>query len=187
MTGEPICFAGAAASLGQAQPAADLEAAVQKWEGEGGAVEQTKAEATRPIDEDAASSLEVYLGSFNGRSYGVSWDGTTLVYESFEPGYQTRQQLLLSPSHAQWSRFWRSMDQLGVWEWAERYEPGARFEPGSIVRDGTHWSLTLAHADRAVESSGDNAGPDGRDLDESPVLARLFEAVARLVGGRDFA
>lgn len=143
--------------------------------------------AARPIDQNAPCSFEVYLGSFNGLSYGVSWDGTTLVYETFEPGYQMRQQLLLSPSHAQWRRFWQSMDELGVWEWADRYEPGVRFEPGSVVRDGTHWSLTLANADRAVESSGDNAGPDGRDLDESPAFAHFCEAVARLVGGREFA
>ena len=187
VTGEPVRFAGAPEWPGQAQPDAAQEAAQQTWEGEGGAIQQGNTEATRPIDQDGPCSLEIYLGSFNGPSYGVCWDGTTLVYESFEAGYQTRQQLLLSPSHAQWRRFWRSMDQLGVWEWADRYEPGARFEPRSVVRDGTHWSLTLANGDRAVASSGDNAGPDGRDLDESPAFARFCEAVARLVGGREFA
>jgi len=187
VTPEPVRSAGAAELLEQAQSVAAQVAAVQTWEAEGGAVEQGKTEATRRIDEDAPSSLEVYLGSFNGLSYGVCWEGRALVYESFEPGYQRRQQLLLSPSHAQWRRFWRSMDQIGVWEWADRYEPGARFEPGSVVRDGTHWSLTLAHADSAVESSGDNAGPDTRDLDESRVFARFCEAVTRLVGGREFA
>jgi hypothetical protein len=141
----------------------------------------------RPIENDTPRFLEVYLGSFSGPSYGVYWEGTTLVYESFESGYQRRQQVLLSPSHAQWRRFWRSMDQLGVWEWAERYEPGDRFEPKSVIRDGTYWSLTLAHADRAVESCGDNAGPDARDLDESRVFAGFCEAVTRLTGGCEFA
>jgi len=143
--------------------------------------------APHPIEDDAPRVLEVYVGSFSGASYGVCWDGTTLVYESFEPGYRRRQQLLLAPSRAQWRRFWTSMEELGVWEWAERYEPGTRFEPTTVVRDGTHWSLTLAHGDRAVESSGDNAAPDGGDLDESPGFAHFCEAVMRLVGGREFA
>ncbi len=132
-------------------------------------------------------AFEVYIGSFSGTAYGVWWDGERLVYESFESGYEGRQQLALSPSQAQWRRFWRSMDQIGIWEWAKRYEPGERYEPESVVRDGTHWSLTLADAGRRVESSGDNAGPGARDLDESRVFDRFCEAVARLVGGREFA
>jgi hypothetical protein len=170
----------------EAKPIAAPEAAVQTWEDEGGAVEQVKAVAIIPIDGEAPQSLEVYLGSFNGFSYGVCWDGTRLVYENFEPGYQRRQQLLLTPSHAQWRRFWRSMDQLAVWQWGERYEPGDRFEPEDVVRDGTYWSLTLVHAGRAVESSGDNTGPDARDLDESSAFAGFCEAIARLTGGCEF-
>jgi hypothetical protein len=187
VTREPVRSAGAADSMKQAQAVAAQVAAVQTWEAEGGAVERGTTEAARPIEEHAPRSLEVYLGSFTGPSYGVCWDGTKLVYESFEPGYRRRQQILLSPSHAQWRRFWRTMDEIGVWEWAEWYEPGERFEPGTVVRDGTHWSLTLAHAHRAVGAAGDNAGPGARDLDESPVFAHFCEAVARLVGGREFA
>ena len=139
------------------------------------------------IDDQGPLALEVYLGSVNGSSYGVWWDGERLVYESFESGYARRRQLLLVPSQAQWRRFWRTMDQIGVWGWAGRYEPGERFEPESVIRDGTHWSLTLADAGRYVESSGDNAGPDAGDLDEGPVFARFCEALARLLGGRVFA
>jgi hypothetical protein len=170
--------------LEQARPGAAPEAALQTWEGEGGAVDQG---VTQPSEADAPAYLEIYLGSFNGPSYGLSWEGRTLVYESFEPGYRRREQVLLFPSHAQWRRFWRSMDRIGVWEWDEWYEPGVRFEPATVVRDGTYWSLTLAHAERAVQASGDNAAPGAGDLDESPVFARFCEAVARLAGGRDFA
>jgi hypothetical protein len=175
----------AADSAEDAQRGADVVAALQTWEGEGGASEHPETHHT--IEACAPRALEVYLGSVNGRSFGVCWEGTELAYESFEPGYQGSQQVRLSPSQAQWRRFWRSMDQIGVWDWATRYEPGERFEPRSVVRDGTHWSLTLANADRAVESSGDNASPDACDLDESRVFPRLCEAVARLVGGREFA
>jgi hypothetical protein len=137
--------------------------------------------------EQAPITLEVYLGSVTGPSYGVWWDGEGLLYESFEPGYRSRQQLLLSPSQAQWRRFWRTMDQLGVWQWAERYQPRERFEPAGVIRDGMHWSLTLAEADREVESCGDSAGPDPGDLDEGPVFERFCEAISRLLGGRAFA
>lgn len=141
----------------------------------------------RPIGEHAPLAFEAYIGSFQGTSYGVWWDGGRLVYESFEPGYKRREQFLLSPSQAQWRRFWRSMDQIGVWEWLTRYEPGKRFEPEGVVRDGTHWSLTLAHEGRRVESSGDNAGPNDCDLDESRPFGRFCNAVARLLGDREFA
>ena len=139
------------------------------------------------MNEDAPLEFEAYLGSFAGTSYGVWWDGETLVYESFEVGYERRQQLLLSPSRAQWQRFRRSMDEIGVWGWAARYEPAERFEPDGVVGDATYWSLSLAYAGRQVETSGDNAGPEGRDLDENPGFARLCEAVTRLLGGLQFA
>jgi hypothetical protein len=146
----------------------------------------------RPSDpagrgDEAPLAFEVYIGCFSGPSYGVWWDGSKLVYESFEPGYEKRRQLLLSPSRAQWRRFWQSMDEIGVWGWGARYEPGKRFEPVSVVRDGTHWSLTLACAGRQVESSGDTAGPQSRDLDESRDFGRFCEAISRLLGSREFA
>jgi hypothetical protein len=134
----------------------------------------------------APAEFGVYLGSFADTSYGVWWDGDQLVYESFGSGYQDREQLRLSPSEAQWRRFWGTMDEIGVWRWRARYEPGERFEPRAQTRDGTHWSLTFAYAGRRVESSGDGAGPDAVDLDESSPFAVLLEAVSRLIGGRPF-
>ena len=53
-------------------------------------------------------ALEVYVGSFGGPSYGVWLDGGRLVYESFLPGYEERRQVVLSPSQAQWRRFWQT-------------------------------------------------------------------------------
>ena len=95
--------------------------------------------------------------------------------------------VIRSPSRAPGRRFCESMDEIGVWGWGARYEPGKRFEPVSVVRDGTHWSLTLACAGRQVESSGDTAGPQSRDLDESRDFGRFCEAISRLLGSREFA
>lgn len=128
----------------------------------------------------------MYIGSFGGPSYGVWWDGEQLVYESFLPGYEERQQLFLSPSTAQWHRFWRTMDRIDVWNWRSRYGPGERLEPRESTRDGMHWSLTVARNDRSVESSGDSGGPDSVDLDDSEAFTSFSRAVSRLIGGRTF-
>ena len=131
-------------------------------------------------------ALEVYVGNFGGPSYGVWWDGSRLVYESFLSGYEERRQVVLAPSQAQWRRFWQTIDRIGVWAWGTRYEPSRRFEPPEQIRDGTHWSLTLALADRSVQSSGDSRGPGSDDLDDSGPFGEFSRAVSRLVGGRPF-
>lgn len=130
--------------------------------------------------------LEVYIGSFSSPSYGLWWDGHQLVYESFISGYEERRQSSIVPSDAQWRKFWRTLEEIDVWSWNERYEPGERFEPAGVVRDGTHWSLTLAHAGRRVESAGDDGGPGATDLDESVRFDAFVGAVSRLTGGYAF-
>jgi hypothetical protein len=132
------------------------------------------------------TALEIYVGNFAGASYGVWWDGARLVYESFVAGYNEREEIALQPSQAAWDRFWRTLESAGVWDWAKRYEPAARLERADEIRDGTHWSLTIAHGERAVESSGDSAGPGAPDLDVSRRFTALTEAVSRLAGGRPF-
>jgi hypothetical protein len=135
---------------------------------------------------EAPTEFGVYLGSFADTAYGLWWDGEQLLYESFRAGYHDREQIRIAPSETQWRRFWHTLDELEVWRWGTRYEPGARFEPREEIRDGTHWSLTLAHAGRRVESSGDSSGPDAVDLDESSPFAAFLEALRRLIGGRPF-
>jgi hypothetical protein len=138
------------------------------------------------VTEPTPEVLEVYVGSFGSPSYGLWWDGKQLVYESFVSGYEDRLQTVIAPSDAQWTRFWRTMDAIEVWSWAERYEPGARFEPTAQIRDGTHWSLSLQRDGRSVQSAGDNSGPGATDLDESAPFAAFAEAVSRLTGGYAF-
>lgn len=140
------------------------------------------------MSDSAPDVLEVYVGSFNAPSYGLWWDadGRRLVYESFLSGYEERRQTFITPSDAQWERFWRTIDSIDVWSWRERYDPGARFEPKTQIRDGTHWSISLKHGRRSVESAGDTAGPDAADLDNSAPFAALAEAVSRLTGGHPF-
>ena len=129
--------------------------------------------------------FEVYVGSFNSPSYGVWWDGERLVYESFLRGYKEREQSSMVPSSAQWSRFWRTMEEIDVWSWKNGQEQGERLEPAGGTRDGTHWSLTLTHDGRSVESAGDH-GPAATDPDDSARFEAFAEAVSRLTGGYAF-
>ena len=144
------------------------------------------------MSEDSAASttpeaLEIYVGSFSSPSYGLWWDGSKLVYESFVAGYEDRQQTYIKPSDAQWRRFWRTMDDIDVWSWQKRYARRAHAQPDQVVRDGTHWSLTLRCAGRSVESAGEDAGPGARDLGKSAQFDAFSEAVSRLTGGYRFS
>jgi hypothetical protein len=138
-------------------------------------------------DRPTPDVLEIYLGGFSSPSYGLWWDGRQLVYESFISGYEERRQVYLVPSGAQWSRFWRTMETIDVWSWNELYAPARRLEPKSLVRDGTHWSISIQFGDRRVESAGDNSGPGATDLDGSARFDAFAEAVSRLTGGYQFA
>jgi hypothetical protein len=140
----------------------------------------------RSTKDHEPEALEIYVGSFGGASYGAWWTGKHVVYESFAPSYESLEQLRVLPSAAQWARFWHTLDALAVWDWGERYEPAERFEPTTVVRDGVHWSLTLEHSGRRVESSGDTAGPGSNDLDESAPFTTLLDALSRLLGGCPF-
>ena len=130
--------------------------------------------------------LEVYVGSFGAPSYGLWWDGERLVYESFVSGYEERRQTFILPSEAQWTRFWRTLDAIDVWNWSDRYERETRREPAAEIHDGTHWSLSLAYRDRQVTSGGDDAAPASEDVAGSGPFAAFAEAVSRLTGGYPF-
>jgi hypothetical protein len=139
------------------------------------------------IDQPSPDVLEVYIGSFGARAYGVWWDGEQLVYESFGDGYEDRRQTVIAPSEAQWARFWRTMDEIDVWSWRPRYEAAPASKPLEGIRDGTHWSLTLHHGGRGVESAGDTAGPGAAELSDSARFDAFAEAVSRLLGGYRFS
>jgi hypothetical protein len=133
------------------------------------------------------TALEIYIGSFADTSYGLWWDEDHLIYESFRPGYDDRTQVSVTPSRAQWARFWKTIDKIGVWDWRNHYDAGPRFEPPEQIRDGTHWSLTLSRSGRGVEAAGDSAAPDAADLDDSRSFQLFVQAVSRLIGGHRFS
>jgi hypothetical protein len=130
--------------------------------------------------------FEIFIGSSRGHSYGACWDRPVVIYESFGPDFEGREQVELAPSRAQWERFWRTMDEIGIWQWAERYEQVSPFEPTELGSAAAQWSVALAHDGRQVCSSGSGAGPGSADLEESAAFDALLEAVSRLLGSRNF-
>jgi hypothetical protein len=137
-------------------------------------------------DRPTPDVFEVYIGSFGAASYGIWWDGKQLVYESFVSGYEDRRQVYVSPSSAQWARFWRTMESIDVWSWKDRYEPGGRFEPKTLIRDGTHWSVSLQHDGRRVESAGERSARGTNKFEASGEFELFADAVSRLTGGYQF-
>jgi hypothetical protein len=130
--------------------------------------------------------FEIFIGSSRGDSYGAWWDGNAVIYESFGPDFGGCEQIVLTPTRAQWERFWRSVEEIGVWAWAERYRQDDRFEPDQSAGTAAQWSVALAHGARRASSSGSGAGPGSADLDDSDGFAALSAAISRLLGGRSF-
>jgi hypothetical protein len=61
----------------------------------------------------------------------------------------------LTPTPAQWTELWATLEKLGVWEWQTVYR-----SKRSSEMDGVRWSLKLAHAGRSLTAGGYNAFPD---------------------------
>ena len=74
-----------------------------------------------------------------GESYGIRWKQGKLWYEHFAHGYQKQETTEIEVSAKDWQRFWATLGRLSVWEWDTRYDPD------SLVCDGTHWSLKIEY------------------------------------------
>jgi hypothetical protein len=142
------------------------------------------------------SRFTIYIGGgIFPPNYTVELRGRSLVYHSQERDPKTdaarERTRIVTPTADQWRRFWRTMDQIKLWDWLAEY-------PNPLVADGTHWDLDIAFGDRRIKSSGSNAYPGGTnkppDLSRPETLApgttRVFEtylnAVKVLVDGEPF-
>ena len=79
---------------------------------------------------------------------------------------------LCDVSPAEWGIVVRLFDAFGVGRWKTRYEPD------SLVLDGTHWSLEIESPLVSVSSSGDNTYP--------PRFGTVMAVISALLGGRTF-
>jgi hypothetical protein len=72
----------------------------------------------------------------------------------------------LSPTEAEWNRFWQEMDELGVWEWNPTYQ--------LCCLEGTHWKIKIIFNELELDSSGENNYPDN--------FLGFWEALEELLG-----
>ncbi len=90
------------------------------------------------------------------------------------------------PTEDQWQAFWIEMEQLGIWQWKARYRPE---DIGAEVYEGGGWHLLLAFQGKAVDTSGNNAGPEPEDPSKTAIGPdswdrQLESAISRLIEER---
>jgi hypothetical protein len=145
------------------------------WE----SVREAQRVATQPPER-----LKLEIRDIDGFN-GVGFEDGHLLYhpkDASDEGTALRSDgwLEVETTPETWRRFWRTLDDLGVWDWAERYEP-----PDGI-RHGTVWQIGIERGERRIVSSGSNAYPGASGHDRTPEFERFCRAVSRLVGGRTF-
>lgn len=136
--------------------------------------------------------LKIHIGGFFGPSYWVELRGESLVYRVRDIDPKTNAVRLTSkvitPSASQWRRFWRAMDEVGLWRWRAHYA-----NPG--VFDGTQWRVEVVFAGRRAQASGSNAYPgeaarppisSSVDTETSRTFNTYLRAVEDLLGGERF-
>jgi hypothetical protein len=120
---------------------------------------------------------------FGGGSAVVFENGYLVrkVHESKESRAKTE---YFVPTEAQWREFWNEMKRLRIWEWRKQYLPG---DIGKEVFDGGGWHLLMAYRGRAIDTSGENAGPKPNFPEATAVTSDgwngdLGSAISRLIG-----
>ena len=115
--------------------------------------------------------FEVYVGGFMGPSYSVEKDDDVLLYKTYGDGYSLEKTQRIEPSPQEWKRFFDVCDQIGIWEWQERYE-------NPQIMDGFSWRVVVELGGKRLDTSGSNEGPDNLDV--------LLGSVSELLGGAVF-
>jgi hypothetical protein len=123
-------------------------------------------------------TLKAFIGGFGGPSYGVRFEDSTLYYDAWDNGEQ-HEPVEVHPTEADWEAFWRTLDEVGAWDWKEEYETEG-------VMDGTGWSLEVEYNGRVLETGGSNAYPPDGKMNVSKQFSRFLKAVSKLAGGRKY-
>lgn len=116
--------------------------------------------------------MEVWIGGFLGPSYKVRIDGSEIVYEVYERAYELFSAERLTPSTADWSRFFTHLNGCGFWQWNQIYSNDHNSE-------GTTWYVSMTVAGRSSTVRGLNMYPPG--------FVDFLRAMRGLLNGRQFA
>ena len=145
-----------------------------------------------PVSDASKTKVKLRIGGgIFPPNYFVSLDGDRLIYTVKGYDYATNKELVRTrefrPSPQQWEAFWKSMDEVDVWNWKPSYEH-------KRLADGTHWSVELAHNGRTIRSQGRILfpGKESQSLeteytdDRGPIFEKYLEAVRKLIGDEAF-
>ncbi|WP_457637113.1 hypothetical protein [Oceanithermus sp.] len=114
--------------------------------------------------------LDLGLGSVDGQR--VYWNGERLVWQRTSAAGDVLEEAELDPGPEAWNRFWRALDELGVWGWQ------AYYEPEYPTCGGTQWGAWIEYGGRVLKASGRDAWPPG--------FEGYLAAVRELIGGLPF-
>ena len=135
-----------------------------------------------------SEKLTLYIGGYMGTSYSVELKRGALLYKCWADRSGEEEKHRIKPSPEAWTKFWRRLDEVGIWSWSGSYQTSRR------ILDGTGWSVEISVAGRSVEAHGCNAYPPSsprakrpREPGESGSRFNEFcEAVTELLGGHVF-
>ncbi len=143
-------------------------------------------------DADLPTRLTLSIGGgIFPPNYGVVLDGKSLTYRvqtyDYAASKAAETSKTITPTPEQWRGFWKSMDEVGLWDWRPRYDD-------SRIFDGTFWSVEADHAGRSVRSQGRQLfpgqetipGPGEIRRDRGPLFEKYLAAVEKLLGGEPF-
>jgi hypothetical protein len=109
------------------------------------------------------------------------WDGQELKYQGVRSPSRhgaTNEIRSIRPSAAAWKEFWKSSEELTLWNWQN-------YPARTNARQLGDWSLVIEWKDKKVVSNGTNSYPNmldaGKASDHPAMLHRLWYALDRLV------
>ena len=91
-----------------------------------------------------------WIGLLDLEHCSVTGDAHKVLYKY--SSHATRHELEVIPTREAWDKFWRTMDDVDVWEWQENYN-------NPNVFDGLAWSLKIERGQRKARSGGRNGYP----------------------------
>lgn len=105
-----------------------------------------------------------------GYIFSLIWDNNVLIVKKFSQHPPEDEQIQLSPNNDEWSLFWDSLYDMGIWDWYEVYEVKCM---DSCV-EGDEWEVNIEFGHEQIESQGSNSYP--------PTFREFIKAVEELTG-----
>jgi hypothetical protein len=127
-----------------------------------------------PLPDGPPEQFEFSIGGFGVASNRWKLSGDTILAIQSSWDSPSADTVRHRPSAAEWSRFWRSVNEAGVRRWRSRYMAEG-------VIDGEGWALRIAGGSLHVDSNGSNAYPDHLGFEHELDRPAAFEAFVRAV------